>query len=304
MGDLALQNDLSYGAMKDTISTWESVAFVGSGPFIPIYGDWPELVNGLAKACGITDPVDGNSPVPDLLSLAQRARDAAPQRHLQFLRQKYRPRVTTNRIYPDVDREDVNSNHVHHVHGIVCEDRELRADDLVLCPSDVDDIRIAIIRLPVVAFGGGLRGSTSLLRRPLLLSPSLASSSPPPAVPAFPPGSGVTIRSGKGAGCASLLLQARRADMPWPGPSGPGPRSSQEMRAPTGRHGSVTWKEGLCRPVGPRAWRRLPPPGAHAARLKHAAASGLDDNQRPGFHTTTRCHPFGRGRRFCLTRSP
>jgi hypothetical protein len=72
--------------LRDFILGNKCVVFIGSGPSIPYYGSWHELVNNLCAACGQASRFTADSPSSDLLEAAQQARNADSKAYKQHLR--------------------------------------------------------------------------------------------------------------------------------------------------------------------------------------------------------------------------
>ncbi|MCE9545133.1 MAG: SIR2 family protein [Planctomycetia bacterium] len=161
--------------LRDHIEFERCIAFVGSGPSVPIYGTWLELTRHLCHGCGISVELNGESSAETLQSAAQSAREANPGVYFQLLgdhfgkvtqtnpnydllmRIPFKSYVTLNfdpllaqesqkpehrccgvMTYPDLDRANIGRRAVYYAHGLIREGEYPNEDSLVLCKSDFD----------------------------------------------------------------------------------------------------------------------------------------------------------------------
>ena len=164
--------------LVELIRQKKCVAFLGSGPSIGCYKDWPDLINHLCEQCGSERRVDFDSLADAYLDAAQDARDRDLDRYHKVLGERFGTRqehinelynaivdlpfksyVTTNldpklgraasraqlrcrlpvMAYPNLDRAWINDRSVYYIHGFIHEGSVPVLRSIVLAKSEFEE---------------------------------------------------------------------------------------------------------------------------------------------------------------------
>lgn len=164
--------------LKSVIRSTKCTAFIGSGLSVGNYLSWPNLVNALCDACGITPVTTRDSPEDGLLQAAQEAKSNDQEAYYGFLSEhfggtvesiptfyhvllslpfdsyltvNFDPLLATGartarngcklppHTYPELDRKNAGGRSIHHLHGFISRDRSLLDGEIVLTKSEFEE---------------------------------------------------------------------------------------------------------------------------------------------------------------------